>query len=170
MNPDTRLVVVDSLSDLCPTDKQFRETVRGLHEMAERCNVAVVATARPKNDRRVRKGFGPRGSWVWSLKPAGSDTAAGNGHENGHTNGHANGAGENGHAGDLERNGSNGEHESSQEDELEGFDFDHMPRELVLESLNYLRALESAAKDGTRSNGKPGKNGKASKNGKRKPR
>jgi hypothetical protein len=52
--PDTRLVIVDSLSDFCHTDKQFRETLRGLHEIAERCNVAVVATARPRNGRSAR--------------------------------------------------------------------------------------------------------------------
>jgi hypothetical protein len=57
--PDTRLVVVDSLSDFCQTDKQFRETLRGLHEMAERCHVAVVATARPKNGRSARSKLQP---------------------------------------------------------------------------------------------------------------
>jgi hypothetical protein len=57
--PDTRLVVVDSLSDFCQTDKQYRDTLRGLHEMAERCQVAIVATARPKNDRRARSKLTP---------------------------------------------------------------------------------------------------------------
>jgi hypothetical protein len=57
--PDTRLVVVDSLSDFCHTEKQFRETVRGLHEIAERCHVAVVATARPKNGRSARNKLKP---------------------------------------------------------------------------------------------------------------
>lgn len=51
---DTRLLVVDSLSDFCHTEKQFRETLRGLHEIAERCHVAVVATARPKNWHSAR--------------------------------------------------------------------------------------------------------------------
>jgi hypothetical protein len=45
LRPDTRLEVVDSLSDFCRTDKQFREALHGLHEFAERCQVAVVATA-----------------------------------------------------------------------------------------------------------------------------
>jgi len=57
--PDTRLLVVDSLSDFCHTDKQFRETLRGLHEIAERCNVAVVATARPKNWHSARSKLKP---------------------------------------------------------------------------------------------------------------
>jgi len=59
LRPETRLVVIDSLSDFCQTDKQFRETVRGLHAIAERCNVAVVATARPKNDKRARSKLTP---------------------------------------------------------------------------------------------------------------
>jgi len=57
--PDTRLLVVDSLSDFCQTDKQFREALRGLHEIAERCNVAVVATARPRNWRSARSKLQP---------------------------------------------------------------------------------------------------------------
>lgn len=57
--PDTRLVVVDSLSDFCHTERQFRETLRGLHEIAERCHVAVVATARPKNWHSARNKLKP---------------------------------------------------------------------------------------------------------------
>jgi putative DNA primase/helicase len=52
--PDTRLLVVDSLSDFCQTDKQFRDTLAGLQEIAERCNVALVATARPRNWHSAR--------------------------------------------------------------------------------------------------------------------
>ena len=57
--PDTLLLVVDSLSDFCTTDKQFRESLRGLHEIAERCGVAIVATARPKNGRSARNKLKP---------------------------------------------------------------------------------------------------------------
>jgi hypothetical protein len=56
---DTRLVIVDSLSDFCLTDKQFRETLTGLHEIAERCHVAVVATARPRNWHSARSKLKP---------------------------------------------------------------------------------------------------------------
>jgi putative DNA primase/helicase len=56
---DTQLVIVDSLSDFCLTDKQFRETLTGLHEIAERCHVAVVATARPRNWHSARSKLKP---------------------------------------------------------------------------------------------------------------
>jgi hypothetical protein len=45
--PETRLVVIDSLSAYCAGDREFRETLRQLDEIAERRNVAIVVTARP---------------------------------------------------------------------------------------------------------------------------
>ncbi len=48
MRPQTRLVVIDPLAAYCPDARAWRETLRKLHEIAARRNVAiVVVTGRP---------------------------------------------------------------------------------------------------------------------------
>ncbi len=48
VHPQTRLVVIDPLAAYCPDQRAWRETLRKLHEIAERRNVAiVVVTGRP---------------------------------------------------------------------------------------------------------------------------
>jgi hypothetical protein len=52
--PETRLVVIDSLSAFCADDRAYRETLRQLDEIAARRHVAIVVTDRPKG-RQARQ-------------------------------------------------------------------------------------------------------------------
>ena len=48
LRPETRLVVIDPLSAYCANDRDYREALRQLDEIAARRQVAIVVTARPK--------------------------------------------------------------------------------------------------------------------------
>jgi len=48
LRPETRLVVIDSLSAFCTDDRTYRAVLKQLEEIAERRKVAIVVTDRPK--------------------------------------------------------------------------------------------------------------------------
>ena len=55
LRPETRLVVIDPLSAFCADDQAYRATLRQLEGIAERRNVAIVVTDRPKGRQSGRR-------------------------------------------------------------------------------------------------------------------
>jgi hypothetical protein len=55
LRPETRLVVIDSLSAFCADDRVYRAVLKQLEEIAERRNVAIVVTDRPKGRQARRR-------------------------------------------------------------------------------------------------------------------
>ena len=55
--PQTRLVVIDPLAAYCPNQRAWRETLRKLHEIAARRNVAIVVVSGRPGRSSVRSRF-----------------------------------------------------------------------------------------------------------------
>jgi hypothetical protein len=55
LRPGTRLVVIDPLSAFCADDQAYRATLQQLEGIAERRNVAIVVTDRPKGRQSGRR-------------------------------------------------------------------------------------------------------------------